>query len=122
MVEYSDEVKKLAETLKNSGLAASMTDALEKAQSMIGTNEAMQAGKTVEDVKSEESAEPVKPVEDLDVAQTTLGNEEKDVNESVETVDEIKQEEVFVDKVETEKNPESSQNKIDLTEIFNVNK
>jgi hypothetical protein len=119
MVEYSDEVKKLAETLKNSGLAASMTDALEKAQSMIGTNEAMQAGKTVEDVKSEESA---KPVEDLDVAQTTLGNAEKDVNESVDTENEMGEQEVFADKVETEKKPESSQNKIDLTEIFNVNK
>ena len=113
---YSEEVKKLAETLKNSGLAASMVDALEKAQSMVGTNEAMKEGKTVE---------PVEPEEDLDVAQTTLGNikeKEKNVNETVETEDELKEEEVFADKVETEQKPKSSQNKIDLTEIFNVNK
>jgi len=119
MVEYSDEVKKLAETLKSSGLAASMVDALEKAQSMIGTNEAMKEGKTVEQV------EPVKPEEDLDVAQTTLGNikkEENNVNESVEIGDELKEEEVFADKVETEKKPKPIQNKIDLSEIFNVNK
>ena len=119
MVEYSDEVKKLAETLKNSGLAASMVDALEKAQSMVGTNEAMKEGKTVEDV---ESAEPVKPEAELDVEQTTLGNEEKDVNESADTENEMSEKEVFADKAETEKKPESSQNKIDLTEIFNVNK
>ena len=119
MVEYSDEVKKLAETLKNSGLSASMTDALEKAQSMIGTNEAMKAGKTVEQA---ESAKSVKPEEELDVAQTTLGNVGRDVNESVEIGDELKEEEVFTDKVETENKPESIQNKIDLSEIFNVNK
>ena len=35
MAEYSEEVKKLAETLKESGLAASMMDALQRAQSMV---------------------------------------------------------------------------------------
>ncbi len=118
MAEYSEEVEKLAETLKNSGLSASMEDALLKAQSMIG--------------KKEEIKEEIVEKEE-DVAQTTLGGVnapqvKESVQESSETGDELKKEEVFTDKTASEEVSEgkqerpTNQKKIDLTEVFNVNK
>ena len=129
-MEYSEEVKKLAETLKNSGLAASMRDALEKAQSMLSKKE----------VKEKE--EPFEKKEDA--AQTTLGEvkekEKEEIGESPETKDELKKEEVFTNNPNKQKQ-ESNQNKInysivpnsssrartkekkvDLTEVFDVHK
>jgi len=133
MVEYSKEVEKLAETLKNSGLAASMPDALERAQSMIGKKE--------EKVREE-------PVEKkTDAAQTTLGElkdgkEATEPEESPEEEKELKKDEVFSNNPNNEtKQRSSNQNrvnysivpnsssrartkekKIDLSDIFNVNK
>lgn len=123
MAQYSEEVKRLAETLKNSGLAASMTDALERAQNMVGNK------------KAEEKVEE-EPVRSEDVAQTTLNTvkekEDVEINESEEVAKdagEIKKEEVFtnkeeitVEEAEPEKKPEQKQKKIDLTDVFNVNK
>jgi len=113
MAQYSEEVQNLAETLKNSGLAASMTDALERAQGIIG--------------KKEEA--PVDDGPKDDVEQTTLDvdNQEPVVKESPE---ELNEEEVFAnqpddssqDKQETVDNSTKSKQKIDLTDVFNVNK
>lgn len=131
---YSEEVKKLAETLKNSGLAASMTDALERAQNMIGGKEP----KEVPEIKEV-------PVEKrVDIGQTTLGEVgEKTVEEFTETDGELKKEEVFKNKSDVEQKKEESssqkkvdysivpnssskartkEKKIDLSDVFNVNK
>lgn len=121
-MEYSEEVQKLAETLKNSGLAASMEDALKRAESMIGKKE-----ESFE--KSEDAVE--KPV---DTAQTTLGNTKEPkkavIEESPELEEGLKKEEVFTNKTENtnkeksenQKNADSNDKKVDLTKIFNVNK
>lgn len=121
---YSEEVKKLAETLKNSGLSASMTDALERAQNMIGRKEAKR-----DEVR-------VVPAEKrIDITQTTLDVSEVEgnkVEESTETGGELKKEEVFTNKPDAEQKKEepfnqkkvdySKEKKIDLSDIFNVNK
>ncbi len=119
-MEYSEEVKKLAETLKNSGLSASMEDALRRAENMLGKKEA------------ETREEPVK--RKIDAGQTTLqaeNLEEKDgIDESPELQEELKKEEVFADKgvsseekQETQKNVDySKEKKIDLSDVFDVNK
>ena len=137
MVEYSDEVKTLAETLKNSGLAASMIDALERAQTIIGGTMSKPKEEVVKEPIKEPIKEPVKETED--VAQTTLegeGNTEVNLSgikaveasESIEIEEGLKEEEVFTEKTEQkqESNQDntqtSQQKKIDLTEIFNVNK
>lgn len=124
---YSEEVKKLAETLKNSGLAASMTDALERAQSMVGKKKA-----------EEQKEEPFEKKEDA--AQTTLGEvkdpvEKEATNESAETEEELKKEEVFTNKPAPKNSEEkqegpnnqkkvdySKEKKVDLTKVFDVNK
>ncbi len=129
-MEYSEEVKKLAEILKNSGLAASMKDALERAKSMLGKKETK---------KKEELFEKRE-----DAAQTTLGEvngikdsknpseikeKKEEIEESPEPKEELKTEEVFTNKADKQKQ-ESPQNKVDyskekkvdLTDIFNVNK
>ena len=84
MAQYSEEVKKLAETLKNSGLAASMVDALERAQRMIG--------------KKEEKKEIVEePIEKIDATQTTLDDVKGEVTIEEASEEEVmKKEEVFV--------------------------
>jgi len=119
---YSEEVKTLAETLKNSGLAASMSDALERAQAMIGVNEKVN---DAPEVKEEPKVEPV------DNAQTTLSDNEPEIKEGVQEVpevndtEEMKKEEVFTNKPAEEVKEEPNkpgQKKIDLTEIFDVNK
>jgi len=139
MVEYSEEVKKLAETLKSSGLAASTEDALERAQSMVGKK----------DVKEEVTEEKEEPFEQpTDAEQTTLDDvkvkEASDVaGESTEPKKELENEEVFTNKSDTEpkadeepkktgvdpsiapnssKKSQTKQEKIDLTDVFNVNK
>ena len=126
MAQYSDEVKALAETLKNSGLAASMIDALDRAQSIIGVK-----GPKPETKKAvkEEPAEV-----EIDPSQTTLSKannpEENDAepSESIEIEEGLNEEEVFTEKTEQKQesnrnnSPNSQQKKIDLTEIFNVNK
>ena len=120
MPNYSEEVKQLAETLKSSGLAASMVDALERAQRMVG--------------KDEEPKEVIKePKEEVlvpkDPAQTTLGNvdEKITIEESPEEETELKKEEVFAEKEEPEQEKKTEEKKLDpktydLNEIFNVNK
>ena len=123
MSEYSEEVKKLAETLKNSGLAASMEDALKRAESMLGKKED-EKEKPLEKSRKEE-----KPA---DTSQTTLGETKEPkkikIEESPEEEEEIKKEEVFTKKsgntnTENTKNTSSNnQKKIDLADIFNVNK
>ncbi len=117
---YSEEVKKLAETLKNSGLAASMTDALERAQTMIGINEKINGTDKVNGTEVGEERQETKPV---DNAQTTLKSEPeiKEIKEVVPEVNEpeMNEEEVFKPAV---KEPSKPGKKIDLTEIFNVNK
>jgi len=118
-MEYSEEIKKLAETLKSSGLVASMKDALERAQNMLGKKEAEKEEKIKE--------EPVEKT--TDAAQTTLGevkeSEEKEVIESPET-EELKKEEVFANKPdkkrESNKVDYTKEKKVDLTEVFDVNK
>lgn len=138
---YSEEVKKLAETLKNSGLAASMIDALERAQDILGVNEKVNSARKI--AEEENVAKLMN-----NRSQTTLNNVEKPKNNmempksnfgvlkvsepssdvEVSEVDDsegMKAEEVFTNKpVEpVEKKPNKpEQMKIDLTEIFNVNK
>jgi hypothetical protein len=114
-MEYSEEVKKLAETLKNSGLAASMKDALERAQSMVGK-------------KEEVKEEPFEKKEDA--AQTTLGGvkeKKEEIKESPEPKEELKKEEVFTNKSDKQKSDQnkvdySKEKKVDLTDVFDVNK
>ncbi len=123
---YSEEVRKLAETLRNSGLSASMTDALERAQSMIGRRE----------TKEEPEVREVPVGKRIDITQTTLGDVsevgEKPVDEFTETEGELKKEEVFTNKLDAEQKKEeppnqkkadySREKKIDLSDVFNVNK
>jgi hypothetical protein len=110
-MKYPEDVQKLAETLKNSGLAASMTDALERASMMLG--------KKVDKPKEE-------PMKKPEPSQHTL--EPKSVEESPPPEEELKKEEVFATKpVEEapdvqEKVEYSKEKKIDLSDIFNVNK
>lgn len=131
-MEYSEEIKKLAETLKNSGLAASMRDALKKAESMLGKKEA----------KKEEPEVKEEPFErETDAAQTILGEvkepeEKKVVEESSEAEEELKKEEVFTNnptrEIANEEKQEglsnkkkvdySKEKKVDLNEVFDVNK
>ena len=104
-MEYPEEVKKLAETLKNSGLAASLKDALEKAQSMLGKKES-------------KKEDPVKKTGDT--AQTTLSEvnettEKAEIDESPESENELKKEEVF-----THSKSDDKEKKVDLSEIFKV--
>lgn len=129
-MHYSEEVKKLAETLRSSGLVASMEDALKRAQSMLGKDEAR--------TEPEAGEEPFK---EIDSAQTTLGvvngdmgKEEANEPENDLEAEELKTEEVFKNKPDNEANiekePEGPSNKdadirprkIDLSDIFNVNK
>lgn len=100
-MEYSQEVRKLAETLRNSGLAASMVDALEKARSMLG--------KRVEEETKEESFK-----EEIDATQTTLDEVKKSEEKVIDDSEELKKEEVFVNKTDTEqKKEDSNQKKVD---------
>ncbi len=122
-MEYSEEVQKLAETLKNSGLVASMEDALKKAQSMLGKEEE----KEEPFEKSKEEAE--KPA---DTAQTTLSDTKEPkkavIEESPEEEEGLKKEDVFTTQKETKEAPNekkvdySKEKKVDLTDVFNVNK
>ena len=126
MAQYSDEVKALAETLKNSGLAASMIDALDRAQAIIGVKS---PGPETKKAVKEEPAEV-----EIDPSQTTLSkvnnSEENSVepSESIEIEEGLNEEEVFTEKTEQKQESNrnntsnSQQKKIDLTEIFNVNK
>lgn len=117
-MEYSTEVKKLAETLKNSGLVASMADALERAQSMLGKKEV---------IKEPEARE--EPFKKIDSAQTTLdeAKESEEINEPEEALEveeqkikgfltsgyndseELKKEEVFVNKTNIEQKKEETE-------------
>lgn len=122
---YSEDVKNLAETLRNSGLSASMTDALERAQNMIGRREA----------KEEPEVREAPAEKKMDVTQTTLDvseAEENRVEEFTETDGELKEDEVFTNKPDAELKKEepstqkkidySKEKKIDLSDVFNVNK
>ena len=117
-MEYSEEVKKLAETLKSSGLAASIEDALKKAQSMLGKKEAE------EKIKEE-------PFErGTDAAQTTLGEvkeaEESNITAESPETEELEKEEVFTNNPgngeKQNKVDYSKEKKVDLNEVFDVNK
>lgn len=115
-MEYSQEVRRLAETLKSSGLVASMVDSLERAQSMLGGKE-----ESNEEIKKEKDAE-----------QTTLDRinkpEEKDeAKEYSDAQEGLNKEDVFKNKPEAEQTgneekQEGLQKKADSSRIFNVNK
>ena len=126
-MKYSEEVQKLAETLKNSGLSASMTDALERAQKMVGGKEEQK--EEVKEVKEEKG-----PEKGIDASQTTLGDvkgpEDKLIEEATETTEELAKEEVFTNKSGPKKEEPSAkkevdyskEKKIDLSDVFDVNK
>ncbi|MBW2975637.1 hypothetical protein KY366_08005 [Candidatus Woesearchaeota archaeon] len=122
-MRYSEDVKRLAETLKNSGLAASMPDALERAQSIIGKKEE----------PKEKIEEREKPEENPNKAFEEALNEperEEEAGESPEPQEELKKEEVFTSRPGNQAQAGNNrpspaapqQKKIDLSEIFDVNR
>ena len=138
MVEYSEEVKRLAETLKNSGLSASMSLALEKAQEMIGKKEPKEKVQKEESVKIDVQQTTLSDVPDASEPENAVDNAEE------EDSDEIRIEEVFKNAEDNSRESQDSSNdlsiseqssfeqssrkvqpkekKIDLTNVFNVNK
>ncbi len=56
-MQYSEDVKRLAETLKSSGIADSLKDALEKAQSMLGKKEIQK--EEINEISKEETVKPM---------------------------------------------------------------
>ena len=138
MVEYSEEVKRLAETLKNSGLSASMSLALEKAQEMIGKKEPKEKVQKEESVKIDVQQTTLSDVPDASEPENAVDNAEE------EDSDEIRIEEVFKNAEDNSRESQDSSNdlsiseqssfeqssrkvqpkekKIDLTDVFNVNK
>ncbi|MBW2989613.1 hypothetical protein KY358_04830 [Candidatus Woesearchaeota archaeon] len=160
----SEEIQQLAETLKNSGLAASMEDALERAKSMLGQTEAGKnrgvaaaekkveprdnvipdssqqvLGSGVEDRTDDEPlAASCRPKEEDPVMENACCNDrcscqgfqkgeesagkEDSAAEKPESKPSEKDEEEEAKQKAMRANNSSQYQKIDLTEIFNVNK
>lgn len=119
-MEYSEEVQRLAETLKSSGLVASMRDALERAQNILSDKE----------VRKEEHVKKTMGIEQTTLSEVKVGEEKEVIEESSEVQEGLKGEEVFTNKAdsaaeekqEMQKKVDSREKKVDLSEVFNVNK
>ncbi len=111
----AEDIKNLAETLKKSGLAASIQDAIKRAKQML-------------EKKGEEKTEEPKKIDETQVTLTEIEKKEEKPEKKTEE-EKLKKEEVF-STTTTEKEQEkekkkldySAEKKVSLSKIFDVNK
>jgi hypothetical protein len=104
-MEIKEKIQQLAETLKNSGLAASMEDALEKARNIVTLG-----GAKEKDLDKIERPEDILKIEKQ---KTLIDINEEDVIKEDTPISELIKEEVISDEdnVENEDSEESSEKK-----------